>query len=91
MKDHYKLTAVPILPSEQLSEHLLVTFTASNSVKARRRWTVYCGDLTELFDRIVSRTEAEKIVSALSKGLAIDFRCTFTPRQMRPLGFLELE
>ena len=91
MKDHYKLSAMPMFPTEEFSDHLLVTFTASNSVKVRRRWTVYCGDLTKLFGRIVGRIEAEKIVSALSKGLAVDFGCTFTPRQMRPLGFLELE
>jgi hypothetical protein len=90
MSDHYKLTAVPMLSSEQFPEQL-VTFIASNSVKALRRWTVYCGDLTKLFGRIVGRTEAEKIVSALSKGLTIDFDCTFTPRQMRPIGFLELD
>jgi hypothetical protein len=90
MKDHYRLTVIPVLPTEQFPEHL-VTFVALSSIKARRMWTVYRSELTELFDRIVSRTEAEKIVSALRKGLTIDFDRTFTTRQMRPIGFLELE
>ena len=90
MKNLYQLTALPMLSSEQFPEQL-VTFIASDSAKTRRTWTVYCGDLTRLFDRIVSRPESEKVASALSKGLAIDFGCTFTPRQMRPLGFIELE
>ncbi len=89
MKDHYRLTVMPVL-TEQFPEHL-VTFVAFSSIKARRMWTVYHSDLTKLFNRIVSRTEAEKIVSALRKGLIIDFDRTFTTRQMRPLGFLELE
>ena len=90
MNERYKLIAMPMRPSEQFPEQL-VTFIASDSDKARRKWTVYCGDLTRLFRRIVSHTEAEKIVSALRGGLIINFGGTFTPRQMRPLGFLELE
>ena len=68
MNERYKLIAMPMLPSEQFPEQL-VTFIASDSVESRRKWTVYCGDLTRLFGRLVSRTEAEKIVSALRRGL----------------------
>jgi hypothetical protein len=90
MKDDYRLIAMPMLPTEQFPEHL-VTFIASNSMKVRRMWTVYRSDLTRIFDPIVSRTEAKRIVSDLRNGLMIDFDHTFTPRQMRSLGFLELD
>ncbi len=90
MNDHYKLTAMPLLPSEQFAGHL-VTFIASKSVKVRRTWTVYRSDLVGLFRQILTRVEAEEIVSDLRKGRTINFAGTFTPRQLLSLGFLELD
>ena len=83
MKIHYKLTA-------QFSG-CLVTFVAVSNVKARKAWTVYRSDLVGLFHQIFTRVEAEKIVSDLRKGMMINFADTFTPGQLRPLGFLELD
>lgn len=90
MKTHYKLTAIPTFATEQFSG-CLVTFVAINNIKARRTWTVYRSDLVGLFHQILTRVEAEKIVSDLRKGIMINFADTFTPGQLRPLGFLELD
>ena len=88
MKIHYELTAIPTFPTEQFSG-CLVTFVAVNNIKARSTWTVYRSDLVDLFHQILTRVEAEKIVSDLRKGMMINFADTFTPGQLRPLGFLE--